>query len=230
MKLQRCGVLGLIGGGIAVLVAVLASPLSGSVAGCQPNSVEDRRVESDGGVTVYCKCVAGYINTGGRCEPPSQGAVSLLAQRKSSDVRVGRMSDCEAMAQLFEELGRGVHWDLERIADLTGSMVAGGVRFRDVTLVAPPSSGIVTFGQSGFDSKYVDRMPGNQVRHFVAYFVVGAKLSGGRLAAAIADLRESHEPGDHYLGIVAASIGEQMRNSPHLVPGIGNSIRGTICR
>lgn len=152
-----------------------------------------------------------------------------VARRKSIEVRAGRMTDCEAMAQIFEEIGRDVDWDFNQVVDLMGAVVAGGVRYRDATLVAA-APGTVQFGERGFRPAYIDKLPGNQVRHFVAYFVLGAKLSGGLLAAVVAELRDAGEPGDHELGLLGANLGSQMRNSPQLIRGLGGSIRTTICR
>ena len=89
------------------------------------------------------------------------------AQRTQQAVVAHQITDCEAMARLFDELGRDVSWNLDALVQTSARVLAGRVGYRDVTLVKPAPEEVVLFGERGFDGKYRDKEPGNQVRHFV---------------------------------------------------------------
>jgi hypothetical protein len=215
--------------GVMLLGALLWDVETVRAEGCPPNS-EPYVVERQGDVEVVrCRCKEGYAKHEGRCEP-AEPMFRARAQETQQEVAAHRITDCEAMARLFDELGRDVSWDLDALVQTSARVLAGRVGYRDVTLVEPAPEGVVRFGERGFDGKYRDREPGNQVRHFVGYFATGAKVSGPLLTELITEWRDGQEPGDYQLGVFAANLGRQMRENPQLVRGLGGAIRKTICR
>lgn len=166
-------------------------------------------------------------------ERNTEKAFSLLAQSKKQDVSHGKITDCQAMAQLFDALSAKVGSSPDEVALYAGKVLANGVGFRGITVVARGEHHVV-FGQSGFRAQYQDDDPSsrNQVRHFVGYLVLGLKYSTGTnyYADAVAEWRDAGQSADISLGVVGANLGKSMADQPRLLRGLGGAIRTTICQ
>lgn len=71
----------LFAGSVGVVLGVLLGPAYAHAEGCPENSAPVEQSESNGEITVSCKCVEGYSKFGGRCEPSEK--VDALRDAKS---------------------------------------------------------------------------------------------------------------------------------------------------
>lgn len=197
----------------------------------------------------WCVCSGGTIKPeclsccGALTRDPIEEQFWLLAENKKGEVGPN-LSACEAMAQLYDEIGKMTKWCLDDIVLYTGKVLAPGVSFHDVVIVPPGIRPFISLGYSGFRSHYVDTPPTSQSHHFVGYFGLGAKLPVGLVTEFFTECRElglreclfwlsardpGNEPADYQLGVVATNLAQRMRDAPHLVRGLGGAIRTTIC-
>lgn len=184
-----------------------------------------------------CRCVTGYIENQGRCVEFNLGTANVRALEVRNMVE--NASNCRAMARILKEFSSAIGYnESEELANYAGKIFSqDGVVFKIhrtsvYPLVLPEFSKYVKFGDSGFRSQYKQK-GGNQVRHFVGYFVLGISSSNGMLSepiytAILAELREEVQA-DIDLGNVAAALGRQAAQSPHMMENIGVSIRSQVC-
>lgn len=130
------------------------------------------------------------------------------------------------MAQLLGALGRRVDGDVRQMRTVAGRSFANA---------AP--EGAAEFHQSGFRAPFVDPNPAsnNQVRHFVAYFVVGmvaANTVAGDIGVMtqLAALEEQNQLQDYALGVVAAELGIDVGRSPALLKELESRVLASTCR
>ena len=161
----------------------------------------------------------------------TEKAFWLLAHSKWSDVNENSLTDCEAMAQLYGALVKRVRANPGDIALYSGQVLANGVGYRDITVVARGTNH-VDYGQDGFRPQYQDDDPNsqNQVRHFAGYFVLGLKYpSRAQHADIVTYIRDTGQTADIALGITAASMGQMIANDPSRIRFLEGTIRSTIC-
>jgi hypothetical protein len=179
--------------------------------------------------------VTGYIENKGSCMALGLGTAKVRALELKS---IEKTSDCRAMAQTLNEFSRAVGFNGKELASYAGKVLTNGVMLKKFgvsdTLVPPASANYaVDFFDTGFRPQY--RQPeNNQVRHFVAYFVVGISRANGILSdpvytAFLAELRDQGEQADIDLGNAAAALGRQAAGAPHMMENLGTSIRSQVC-
>ncbi|TAN66345.1 MAG: hypothetical protein EPN17_14115 [Methylobacter sp.] len=182
-----------------------------------------------------CRCVSGYIENKGSCVALGLGTAKVRALELKS---IEKASECRAMAQILNEFSRAVGFNSEQLASYAGKVLSNGVVLQEYgishTLVPPASANYaVSFFDTGFRPQY-KQPENNQVRHFVAYFVVGLSYGNGILGdptytALLAELRDKGEQADIDLGNVAVALGRQAAGAPHMMENIGTSIRSQVC-
>lgn len=163
-----------------------------------------------------------------------KNAFHLFALKMSKDVGAGRISSCEALALMSEALGPKVGWEYGKFAAMMGQVLATEAN----PMVFDPTASSASFNASGFKSEFVGYQKDNQVRHFVAYFMLGTEF--GETAADIVSViqdrlrlrahgREPQEF-DYKLAIAAGTLGRDVARQPSRLRSLGSTIRAKICR
>ena len=206
----------------AILLMVIFSFSPGAEAACPANA----ELYAGGSL---CRCRIGFIENKGMCPRFDIGTAKVRAL----ELRRSEGSDCEAMAQIFNEFSRAAGFEVGEVVQYAGQVLSNGIVLRlhgvHRTLVPPVSANYaVVFGDSGFRPQYQDNS--NQVRHFTAYFAIGAKYDWPTVSAFLAEIRDSGEQQDIDLGNLAAALGRQAAGSQRSVENIGRAIRSQVCR
>lgn len=144
-----------------------------SISKSDPDTCSDNAELWAGGT--FCRWVSGYIENKGSCVALGLGTAKVRALELKS---IEKASECRAMAQILNEFSRAVGFNSEQLASYAGKVLSNGVVLQEYgishTLVPPASANYaVSFFDTGFRPQY-KQPENNQVRHFVAYFVVGA--------------------------------------------------------
>ena len=212
-------------GAIFLLLAVSFPPPSWAVGNCTTNA------EIYAGGTL-CRCKIGFIENRGMCPRLDLGTAKVRAL----ELRESEPSDCEAMAQILNELSRAVGFNSNTLVSYAGKVLANGIalrlRFVPTLHTIVPAAGqhfAVDFGDDGFRPEYRDGS--NQVRHFIAYLSVGIAYpnDSGVRAGFLAELRDHGEAADIALGNLAAALGRQAAGSVHVMENIGRAVRSQVC-
>jgi hypothetical protein len=150
-------------------------------------------------------------------------------------------SSCYDFAKIAEQLGARVANQKMFLQFLARNMITSpgllnGVLPKKFALsvaqfYAAPDLAPFRFGASGFKARFrTDNLNDNQVRHAIAYMVVGYSWTGTG-ADLVAQFRDERigEPQDYWLGVEAGHMGFQLRTGTYDAGNFGRSIRGRLC-
>lgn len=176
-----------------------------------------------------CRCSIGFIENRGMCRQFDIGTAKVRAV----ELRRSEASDCQAMTQIFNEFSRAAEFKVGKVVQYAGQVLSNGIVLRrggvHKTLVPLVSENYaVVFKDSGFLPQYRD--DSNQVRHFVAYFAVGAKYDLPTATAFLAEIRDSGQQEDIDLGNIASALGRQAAGSVHSMKNLGRALNSQVCR
>lgn len=143
-------------------------------------------------------------------------------QRERSD------SSCRQFAGIAEKLGQRVQNRWLFLELLARNLVTKHGRLNG--LIRHATLAPFSFDATGFKARFRTESADNQVRHAVAYMVVGYKYQGTG-ADLVAQLRDElkGEPQDYWLGVEAGHMGFQLRSGTYDSGNFGRNVRGRLC-
>lgn len=165
-----------------------------------------------------------------------ENSFRLYAFAVLKDVQAGRLTSCEALAQMSDALGPKTGWQYGRHLAMMGNVLASTRN----PLVYGSHPAPVVFTASGFRRRFVGR-PGaereNQVRHTVGYLMMGAEF--GATGATLGTIWEDRlrkwwdgqvpEEHDYLLGIAAGEIGRDLKHHTLSAKDLGSTVRAKLC-
>lgn len=137
-------------------------------------------------------------------------------------------NSCHDLALIAEKLGERVVNQWYFLEFLARNLVS---RPRQLSyLIREATLTPFEFDATGFQPRFRTDLGDNQVRHAVAYMVVGYKFqgSGADLVAQIRDELKG-EPQDYWLGVEAGHMGFQLRTGIYGTRNFGRAIRARLC-
>lgn len=142
--------------------------------------------------------------------------------------REGSLDSCQSLVRVADRLGQRVKKQWLFLELLARNLVSGPGPLRKLIRVSGLSP--FAFDSTGFKARFRTDLTDNQVRHAVAYMVVGFKFqgSGADLVAKFRDELKG-EPQDYWLGVEAGHMGFQLKSGTYDTGNFGSAIKGRIC-
>jgi hypothetical protein len=143
--------------------------------------------------------------------------------------RAGTSDSCHSLAHIAEKLGQRVTNQWYFLEYLARNLVTSPRRLS--SLIRVSNLAPFAFDSSGFKARFRTDLADNQVRHAVAYMVVGYKYQGSG-ADLVAQLRDElkGEQQDYWLGVEAGHMGFQLRTGTYDTGNFGRAIGGRLCQ
>lgn len=135
---------------------------------------------------------------------------------------------CSDLARIAERLGLRVQNQWLFLELLARNLVPHPDRLR--WLIRATELTPFAFGASGFKARFRTNLTDNQVRHALAYMVVGYKYEGAG-ADLVSQVRDElrGQPQDYWLAVEAGHMGFQLRTGTYDTGNFGRAIRGRLC-